>query len=588
MNDMHMRKQSSPLVFGCILIVILLLLSGCGLPPDEVRVSSGRQVLASADLLNGFEPKGLVDYVHLARPERAAAPLHVFEGRLELLGEETNGSVSYLSGAEGVTAATGHLPEFDFEFFQSGDYIVPVQRGLIITGHPDWDYILEPGRAWTEPGDDGWTRASLPFFLVVKGGNSNLAGVFTFLFNGNGVSKVYYQISQEITISFRADFWGVLDAVYTPSPVTGAAMLQAAFDAEVSGRMATHPVEQLAEEYPGLDIQAFIRNISPPDLTTWGLVVDGIHYRGGCTTRSGEYPYCEAVRMPSFSTAKTAFVSVALMRLEEEYGPGVSELLIRDFLPETVASPGDWSTVTFNDTLDMATGNFATSSYMVDEEGRIFNEFFNVLTYDKKIASALDWPRGAPPGTTWVYRSSDTFILVAAMQNFLEEKQGPQADIFQYVVNEVYRPLGLGPGFFSTSRTADDNWQGLPIGATGLWWIPDDIARLGDFLNNSGGALDGVQLLDPILLAAALQRDPADCGVLIPGGMYNNAFWSQSFGPAQGFDCTFSVPYMAGYSGNIIALMPSGVTFYYFSDQRDFNWTSAVLAADTIHPFCQP
>jgi hypothetical protein len=43
---------------------------------------------------------------------------------------------------------------------------------------------------------------------------------------------------------------------------------------------------------------------------------------------------------------------------------------------------------------------------------------------------------------------------------------------------------------------------------------------------------------------------------------------------------------MAGYSGNIIALMPNGVTFYYFSDHRDFNWLSAVNEADKIVPFC--
>jgi CubicO group peptidase (beta-lactamase class C family) len=292
--------------------------------------------------------------------------------------------------------------------------------------------------------------------------------------------------------------------------------------------------------------------------------------------------------MTSFSTAKTGFVAVALMRLEQEYGPGVADLLIRDYLPETASSPGDWSAVTFDDVLDMAAGNFVSDGFMVDEEGRIFNEFFNVYTYDEKIVSALDWPHGAPPGTTWVYRSSDTFILVAAMQNFLEEKEGPQADIFQYVVDEVYIPLGIGPGFFSTSRTADDDWTGLPIGATGLWWIPDDVARLGDFLNNSGGLLDGEPLLDPALLAAGLQRDPSDRGVPGADGWYNNSFWSQPFGAAQGFDCEFSVPYMAGYSGNIVALMPNGVTFYYFSDGRDFNWASAVREADNIVPFCRP
>lgn len=45
---------------------------------------------------------------------------------------------------------------------------------------------------------------------------------------------------------------------------------------------------------------------------------------------------------------------------------------------------------------------------------------------------------------------------------------------------------------------------------------------------------------------------------------------------------------MAGYSGNIVALLPNGVTFYYFSDHRDFNWISAVQAANEIIPICSP
>ncbi len=488
---------------GVILALLLLVfLASCDLSsmvdePFQTLVPEVRRELDFTTLTDGTNIKKPVDYAHLARPSWAAAPLHTFEGRLELLGEAESGIISYSSGEDNATSATGHLPEFDFEFVQSGDVIIPVERGLVITDHPDWDYIFEPGYAWSEAGDEGWSRASLPFFLVAKGGNSDLAGVLTFLFNNDSVSKVYYQITQEITTFFKADLWGLVNASYTPAAVAGSAEVRSAFEEEMAHWMPTLPVEKLPEQYPGVEIQAFIRDISPADLTSWGLVVNGVHYRGGCITRSGEYPYCDWVRMPSFSTAKTAFVAVALMRLEQQYGPGVADLLVRDYLPETVSSIGDWSKVTFNDVLDMATGNFSSRDFMVDEEGRIFSDFFGVYTYAEKMAAALNWAQGAPPGTAWVYRSSDTFILVAAMQNFLVEKQGPQADIFQYVVDEVYLPLGLGPGFLSAARTSDDDWHGLPLGATGLWWIPNDVAVLGDFLNNSTGKWNGTQLLDP-------------------------------------------------------------------------------------------
>ena len=40
---------------------------------------------------------------------------------------------------------------------------IPVTQGLAYTGSPFWNVIVGPGRAWSERGDHGWTRASLPF-----------------------------------------------------------------------------------------------------------------------------------------------------------------------------------------------------------------------------------------------------------------------------------------------------------------------------------------------------------------------------------------------------------------------------------------
>jgi len=101
---------------------------------------------------------------------------------------------------------------FDFEFVQREGYLIPVQRGLIIADHPTWNLILEPGRVWQEAGDGGYSRASLPFALTVKGGNAAFNGTLTFLFDKQRVSKVWYQVTQEITNYTRANLWGLLDA----------------------------------------------------------------------------------------------------------------------------------------------------------------------------------------------------------------------------------------------------------------------------------------------------------------------------------------------------------------------------------------
>jgi CubicO group peptidase (beta-lactamase class C family) len=223
---------------------------------------------------------------------------------------------------------------------------------------------------------------------------------------------------------------------------------------------------------------------------------------------------------------------------------------------------------------------------MSDEDGAKMEMYWGSQPYAERIAAAFDWPHATKPGRQWVYRTSDTFIATQAMHNYLQSQEGPNADIFQFVVDEVYKPLGMGSGAFTTMKTADDNWQGQPEGGYGLWWIQDDIAKIATLLH-SGGQAGGKQLLHPDLLAAALQRDPGDRGVVIDGRrMYNNAFWAERYGPAEGFDCEFWVPQMLGVSGNAVVLMPNGSTYYYFSDNRDFTWVDAIRESNKIVPHC--
>jgi hypothetical protein len=238
----------------------------------------------------------------------------------------------------------------------------------------------------------------------------------------------------------------------------------------------------------------------------------------------------------------------------------------------------------------MATGNYSSAGFMVDEEHWDTDPFWNEEYYAEKIAAAFNWPNSGPPGAQWVYRTFDTFIVTRAMHNYLQTQEGPEADIFRFVVDEVYKPLKMGPGVFTTLRTKDNNWQGQPYGGYGLWWIPDDIAKITTLLNVDGGAVDadnthpGEQLLHPDVLTAALQRDPDDRGVDTSWGKYNNAFWANRYS----FDCEFWVAEMQGYSGIVVVLMPNGTTYYYASDNREFTWDAALREADKIAPFCAP
>jgi hypothetical protein len=579
-----------------ILTFLILILTSCRqatVSPGSGSISTPisshfqhkRFLLTYEDLLKGFTPKGIINEDALRMPDNALSSPHAFQGRLELLGESQNGDVEVLRGS--LSGDYEHLPEFDFSFIQMDDYLIPLQRGLIITEQSTYDYILEPGRIWMEESDQGYSRASLPFALVFKGQNGVLNGTLTFLFEGESVSKVWYQITQETTTYTRANLWGLLEGKYHPEDIPQVDQARNAFKQELAQRIPSQPIEALKKTYPKVDLSAFGSGVTPEHMAWYGVVVDGVNYLGGCQTRAGIYSYCEWMRQASYSVAKSTFPSLALMRLAQVYGPEAANLLIKDYVPEAAESIGDWDKVTFNNAIDMSTGNYDSSEFMVDDNSPKMNEFFGSGTYAEHIFNAFNWPNKVQPGTNWVYRTSDTFIVTRAMQNYLQSQTGGEEDIFTFVVDQIYRPLGLGPGAFTSMRTSDDNWQGQAEGGYGLWWIPDDIAKLGIFLLLENGQIDGEQVLHPEMLAATLQQDPNDRGLRIgPNSYYNNAFWAQRFGSEDGFSCEFWVVDWQGISGNVVVLMPNGVIYYYFSDSQDFIISPAVIAADKIHPFC--
>lgn len=579
-------------IAGCF----LLLMTACGgaanTGPSAIVTSASeinvpgtpRELLNFAQLMDGFDYETPVLEEAFKRPADAMSPVHVFEGRLELLGEEKIGFYEIVRGGASIPVDMYHLPEFDFEFVQGAGTLIPVQRGRIVTEHPTWNYIIGPGEVWQEAGDAGYSRASFPFALVPKGGNSTYNGTMMFLFDDGGVSKVWYQITQEISFYGRYNFWGLLAAEYHPAAVANAAEIKAAFALEMANRMPTKPIEQLAVDYPEIKLSAFGDGVHPDHMSAYGFVVDGVNYVSDCETRYGLYTYCDSLRMASWSTAKSAFSQVALMRLAQEYGIEAADALVKDYVAEAADSRGDWSAVTFDDVLDMATGNFVSSNFMQDE-GDFSGPFWQYEDYGHKIEAAFDWPNSAAPGTVWVYRTPDTLIAISAMQHYLQAQTSPDADLFEYVRESVYEPIGMGPGV-DTARTSDDDWNGYPLGGMGVWWVRDDFAKLGTLLQN-GGMHEGVQILHPDLVAAALQQNADDRGVMIDSRrMYNNAFWATKYSEQEGYDCEFWVAQMQGISGVVVVLLPNGMTYYYFSDNGEFTWDAVVNEADKILPYC--
>jgi CubicO group peptidase (beta-lactamase class C family) len=412
----------------------------------------------------------------------------------------------------------------------------------------------------------------------------------TFLFDGTHVSPVRYQVSQETCLTFKFDIWGQSAATYHPETIPNAETLKTAHAAEVADRLPTKPIAALVSDFPEMrvNLASFGRGITPEHMTAYGLVINGINYVSGCRTRHGDYAFCESMRLPSYSTAKSAFAGIALMRLGQKYGTGVYNLLIKDFVPEAGSAAGDWSKVTFRNALDMATGNYDQAGFQADESGPNGLGFLDMAeTYADKIQYAFGFLGKSVPGQVWIYHTSDTFIVTRAMNNYLVQKEGSGADIFNFVRDEVYIPLHLSAGTLSTLRT-DNSPTGAPFGGYGLFWTRDDIAKLALFLNNQNGSIAGTQVLEPGLLRSSLQRNPDDRGLntsSLPVFKYRNGFWASEWN-SQGYPCTFWTPFMSGYGGITVALMPNGSVYYYFSDNNEYSWDAAVDESNKLQPMC--
>ncbi|WP_226703774.1 choice-of-anchor D domain-containing protein [Microbulbifer elongatus] len=548
-----------------------------------------RSALTMTTLINGSDPGNLVNFSHYALPTDAAMPTNQFEGVLELFSEATGGAFDEhkdtfrYTGSQDTTRK--HLPEFDFEFVQTGSHIVPRERGSIASTHPEWEYVLTPGRVWNENADAGYSRVALPFALQQKNANCMHNGVMTFLFKDDGsVSDVAYQIASETCLYYQFDMWGQLSASYTPQSVNNSATLVSDYQAEVAARMPSKPLSALAQDYPGTDYTAFAtpNGKDPMAISLVGFVIDGTHYVGGCSTRQGTYPYCESLVVPSYSSAKSVFAGGTLMRLEQKY-PGTFNQSIGSYISECNTN-GNWNDVTFGNALDMGTGNYKLASYMSDEGASHTNDLFLPEDHTSKINySCTEYPRKATPGTNWVYHTSDTYILGTAMNAYVKSIEGGSSDIFtDILIDEVLAPLGVSPTAEFTRRTYDGVQQ--PFTGWGLMWLRDDVAKIGAFL--SGGSQT---VLHQGQLDAALQRDGSDRGLEpLTDYKYNNGFWAHEVSSdMSGCSSPLWLPFMSGYGGISVLILPNDSVYYYFGDDDEYLWKDAAKEAHGIRSLCQ-
>lgn len=522
----------------------------------------------------------LVDLSAFAVPANAANPANMFQGTLAFSAVQ-RGWTS-VRDTHGYAAISGikTLPNFNYQFVQHGTHLIPVSRGLVITSHPVWELILEPGRVWDESSDNGYSRAAIPFALQEYGANCTHNGVLSFLFKNDGsMSSLAYEIASETCNYYQFNLYGQLAASYAPGTVANAAAIKSAYETEIANRMPVKAIGALATDYPGsgINIATLGSEQGASARSAFGVAYNGVHYTGACTTRYGDYPYCDVLDLPSYSVAKSVYGAYGLMALEHAY-PGLRNTSISSQVSACPASR--WSDVSLEEALDMATGNYTSSGFEVDEgSSAMVNDFFLDYTDSGMTTFACGYPRKSTPGSLWVYHTSDTYLLGRALDGYLA------ADSFNWMVENIYTPLKLSPTAKAMIRTFDTANQ--QVSGYGLTFHRDDVVKLAEFLNTAGGAIAGVQKLDPAMVNETLQNT-AYHGLTAGSAydFYDNGFWIWKADAALGCGSARYIPYMSGFGGISVVLLPNNMVYYFFSDNAEYTFNNSVGELDKIGDFC--
>lgn len=430
----------------------------------------------------------------------------------------------------------GTFPGVSIQMFNNGDRLIPVTRDIIRADNPNrWNIILSPGRVWSEPGDNGFSRASFPFVLVKRWPETAHHGLATFLYDDKIVSPLRFQITSKL---YTSKAWGRVPISLSRGKVKDRDRVTNEYAREMEQRLPMRPLTELAAEFGSQGQEALRLWPESENESVSGVHIDGVIYVGGCQTRFGPYPYCDEMRHSVYSMTKSLGALVAMLRLAQKYGDQVFDLKMKDY--EDISNED-----TFGDPLNMTTDG--------------------VFYY-----------------SDWV-----TKRLAVTMERFLKSREGPNANLWEMVIEEVFRPIGV---FHAPINNIfdHDGTSGVPDLSAEMFPTYHDIVKIG-LLLQSGGRYHGEQLLSERKIREALYRTeirgaPAPISNN-PGRSYFMSFWQV---PIELGKCTINVSLMSGTGGKIAVLLPSGTVAFYVRNSKGKNFVRKLtVAANSIHSECQ-
>jgi len=508
------------------------------------------------------------------------------------------------------------FPQVRLRLCSDGEHLLPLDRDLLrdATGASYWDLSLSPGRVWSESGDDGWSRAALPFQLSNIFENDTHHGLATFLYNDCEISPIYFQVVAETKAFLCPDnlqVWGWLKARTSALEPVAVDDAIADFRREMA---EWHPLKPLADWHTA-DRRALFDDIDSgfgSDSTmVSGLVDDGEIYTSPCHTSMGDYPYPRAMKFGIWSATKTAFCSIACLRIAQVSGEDPRPQKVKDLLPEA-RDNADWDDITIGDCLNMASGigtaareaeprnifaDYLLEEAQAQESGEArrsfehYHAWFLAPSQHEKNTAAFACPSYPwPPGSVARYRDQDIYVAGAALDALLKKLRGPEAGIWDMVRDEVFTPAGVYHAIkFHTIET--DSARAVPLSDAGLLLSMDNIAGLGKLILG-GGSIDGEQILEPKMLQEffdARRRKGLPTGIEIDDGEvhYHAGIWHLPY-RSRGGELLW-IPSMRGYGGQIIQTLPNGMTTFRFgfdsyATEERYDALKLVRLADAIRP----
>lgn len=574
------------------IITLFAFLLSAGAQADRPR-------LGHAQLTSPNHPvAGPVDNGYFMPQEGAAAAHHSFSGAIVVPEHAMRTRPSAIQPADIRGKKTQLFPGVALQFVSHGKYLVPLERNIIEPPGSDsyWHIHAAPGRVWSENGDRGKSRASFPFFLTNLVENETYNGVATFLFDDDSVSQLRYQIVQQLSpfmVTTKFVAWNQLSIGYETQDIASERLI-ADFEKELADQLVWRDWSVLEEKHGAELLADFNTGIDPKLVVASGLVIDDEVYVQSMATPYGDYPYPREMRHGVWSVTKTATGLVTLLRMAQKYGDEILDYKIKD-LVEVTADHDGWEDVTLRHAMSMATGigpgttninpnNFSDGNYDVDYDEYV-DWMFAPTAQEKldRLFTIPSYPWG--PGEIPRYRDRDIFVGAAAMANLYREKEGDDADLWQMMLDEVYRPIGIH--HLPQSQTWETDRPRVPLLAWGVYLTVDDVGKIGGLLQN-GGVHNGVQLLSKAGLAEALYQ--TDVRGLPTGGSngfgietYHLTVWHENYKTASG--TTYTIPGMNGYGGNLVRLMPNGMIGFRMGNGDNMPVEQMIVVSDRIRSF---